>query len=76
MSGSVDVEGLVVIRAAFCFYRVIVSPAIQAAFGIQCRYEESCSHYMERMLREHGFLRGTPLGVRRLLSCNTWSLHG
>ncbi|MBI3542703.1 MAG: membrane protein insertion efficiency factor YidD [Deltaproteobacteria bacterium] len=65
-----------VIKPLFSFYRLFVSPALQAVFGIRCRYEESCSHYMERAMREKGFVTGLTLGSKRLLSCNQWSAHG
>lgn len=52
------------------FYRVVVSPALQAAFDIRCRHEETCSRYTERMMRERGLGRGAWLGLKRIAMCN------
>ncbi len=37
--------------------------------GDRCRFFPSCSQYMIEALRIHGALRGTALGVRRILRC-------
>ncbi|MBI3556890.1 MAG: membrane protein insertion efficiency factor YidD [Deltaproteobacteria bacterium] len=63
-------------KPLFYIYRLLISPAIQTAFDVHCRFEESCSNYMERALLEHGVLKGTALGVKRILSCSRWSGHG
>ena len=52
-------------------YRAVISPAL----GPRCRYYPSCSAYAEEAIREHGIVRGTGLGVWRLLRCNPFS-HG
>ena len=57
------------------FYQLTVSPAFALAFGIHCRYEESCSRYAQRMISSHGVWRGVALGLKRFLSCNPWH-HG
>jgi putative membrane protein insertion efficiency factor len=59
---------LVVLR----IYRNFISPAIQIAFDVRCRYDESCSRYAERMVKENGALRGVALATIRFLSCNPW----
>ncbi|MEW6057586.1 MAG: membrane protein insertion efficiency factor YidD [Bdellovibrionota bacterium] len=64
------------LRIFFWFYQTLVSPAFVVAFGIHCRYEESCSCYFERSIREKGFFYGSLRGFKRLLSCNPWSRHG
>jgi hypothetical protein len=64
------------LRGFFRIYQVVISPAFEAGFGIRCRYEESCSRYAERVLREKGWRTGAGLALRRLLSCNNWSTHG
>lgn len=60
----------------FSIYRNMISPAIQLLFDIRCRYQETCSRYMERMISEKGFLKGFVEGFRRFLTCNKWSSHG
>ena len=34
-----------------------------------CRFRPSCSEYAKLAIKEHGFLRGTVLAVRRLKRC-------
>jgi len=62
-----------ILRIIFFIYRVLLSPLIQSLFGIQCRFEESCSRYAERMIAEQGFMTGLKLGFFRVLSCNPWT---
>ena len=40
--------------------------------GAHCRFEPHCSAYAIEALATHGALRGTGLGVRRVLRCNPW----
>lgn len=47
-------------------YRKTLSPFI----GNQCRFTPSCSCYMHEALEKHGALKGTILGVWRILRCN------
>ncbi len=42
-----------------------------AWFGVQCRYQPSCSNYCIEALQRHGVARGSVLCVRRLLSCTS-----
>ena len=52
-------------------YRTLISPAL----GPRCRYYPTCSAYAEEAIRTHGVVRGTALGVWRVLRCNPFS-HG
>jgi putative membrane protein insertion efficiency factor len=54
------------------FYQGAISPFTPAA----CRYEPTCSSYMIEALQKHGFLFGTYLGLKRILSCNPWGGKG
>lgn len=58
-------------------YRVIFAP-LKVMTGMQgcCRYEPSCSHYMEQAICTHGICRGLGLGTRRLLRCHPWGGAG
>ncbi len=47
-------------------YQWTVAPVLPP----RCRFEPSCSQYMINALRTHGSIRGTWLGVKRLLRCN------
>jgi len=50
-------------------YQFFVSPLLHAIFGPKlCRYNESCSDYSIRVIKEKGMIKGTVLSARRLLS--------
>lgn len=53
---------LLLIRA----YQLGISPLL----GARCRFYPSCSCYMHTAIVEHGVLRGTWLGARRILRCH------
>jgi hypothetical protein len=53
-------------------YRVLISPL----YGQVCRYHPSCSAYALDAVTQHGALRGTWLGVRRLGRCHPWAAGG
>lgn len=42
----------------------------------RCRFVPSCSQYMIDALREWGALRGTWLGLKRVLRCHPWGECG
>ncbi len=41
-----------------------------------CRYYPSCSEYMRQGIQRFGVLRGSALGLGRLLRCAPWSTGG
>tara|TARA_B100001121_G_C18397417_1_gene483771 strand:+ start:109 stop:372 length:264 start_codon:yes stop_codon:yes gene_type:complete len=47
-------------------YKYLLSPLI----GNNCRYEQECSEYYIGSLKQHGLLRGSLLGLKRILSCH------
>ncbi|MHC4473096.1 MAG: membrane protein insertion efficiency factor YidD [Planctomycetota bacterium] len=53
-------------------YRATVSPLLPPA----CRFTPTCSEYFETALRTWGPLKGTWLGIRRILRCRPLSPGG
>ncbi len=47
------------------FYQKAISPYLPSA----CRYTPTCSDYTAEAILEYGFLKGSGLGLKRLLSC-------
>jgi len=47
-------------------YQLIISPY----FGKNCRYLPTCSEYFIDCLNEHGFIKGTVIGIKRVTSCH------
>ena len=60
---------------AIAAYQLVLSPVLYA-FGIRCRHEPSCSHYMADALRLHGLWRGGWMGLGRFLRCRPGGTHG
>ena len=48
------------------FYKLFISPYI----GNNCRYMPTCSEYFMESLEEHGVLKGSLKGTKRILSCH------
>ena len=53
-------------------YQYLVSPVLPA----QCRFYPTCSTYSLEAVQRHGPLRGSLLGLRRLLRCHPWHKGG
>jgi putative membrane protein insertion efficiency factor len=53
-------------------YRLLLSPLISAA----CRFEPSCSQYAAAAVRRHGAVRGSWMGMQRLLRCHPFHAGG
>ena len=53
-------------------YQLIISPLL----GPHCRFHPSCSCYTHAAIARHGALRGTWLGVKRLLRCHPFAEGG
>ena len=57
-------------------YQIVLSPILSNVFGMRCRYQPSCSHYMIGAIREWGIFKGTWLGTKRILNCSPWGGMG
>lgn len=51
---------------AIRFYQRKISPL----FPPMCRYYPTCSAYMTTAIEKYGLIRGSLLGIRRLMRCN------
>ena len=54
------------------FYQYLISPIL----GNKCRYLPTCSEYYIESLKIHGFVKGSCLGIKRILSCHPFKLLG
>ena len=52
-------------------YQLAASP-----FPSPCRYEPTCSAYAIEAVQRHGALRGSWLGMKRLLRCHPFHASG
>lgn len=54
------------------FYKYAISPLL----GRNCRFFPTCSEYTQEAIEKHGALKGTSLGIRRILRCHPWNSGG
>jgi putative membrane protein insertion efficiency factor len=53
-------------------YQLVISPMLPPA----CRFTPTCSAYTLEAIRRYGALRGSYMGVRRLLRCHPFHPGG
>jgi putative membrane protein insertion efficiency factor len=53
-------------------YKAIVSPLMPVA----CRFEPTCSEYTRQAVEKYGALRGTWMGLKRVLRCQPFCEGG
>ena len=53
-------------------YKTFLSPFLPSA----CRFEPTCSIYTMQAVEKHGVIRGTWLGVKRILRCQPFCRGG
>lgn len=54
------------------FYQDGISPLL----GPRCRFTPTCSNYTYEAIVEHGIIKGTFLGIKRILRCNPFFKGG
>ncbi|MBA3350983.1 MAG: membrane protein insertion efficiency factor YidD [Blastocatellia bacterium] len=53
-------------------YKAVVSPFLPPA----CRFEPTCSEYARQAVDKYGAVRGTWMGVKRILRCQPFCKGG
>ena len=54
------------------FYQKFISPI----FPAKCRFYPTCSQYTLEAIKEYGAVKGTYLGIKRILKCNPFHEGG
>lgn len=49
---------------------------VLAASGAVCRFDPTCSHYGEAVIRHFGVVKGGWLAMKRVLRCGPWTPAG
>ena len=57
------------------FYQKNISPVLQYK-GINCKYYPSCSEYTKQAIEKYGAIKGSFLGIIRIIKCNPFSKGG
>jgi len=58
------------------FYQNVISPVFQRlslTSGHACRYTPTCSNYTIEAIEKYGSIKGSMMGIKRILSCNAFS---
>ncbi|MGY3777297.1 membrane protein insertion efficiency factor YidD [Isobaculum melis] len=53
-------------------YQKFISPL----FPPSCRYAPSCSHYAVKAIEKHGVVKGSIMGISRIIRCNPFVKGG
>ena len=53
-------------------YKAVVSPFLPPA----CRFEPTCSEYARQAVEKYGAVRGTWMGIKRILRCQPFCKGG
>lgn len=51
------------------FYQKVISPIL----GPKCRFIPTCSQYTYEAIEIHGFVKGSFLGIKRILKCHPFN---
>ncbi len=56
-------------------YQKCISP-INSHYNIKCKYFPTCSEYTRQAIEKYGALKGSFLGIKRIIKCNPFSKGG
>ncbi len=62
----------VVVLGFISLYKTFLSPFLPPS----CRFEPTCSTYTKEAVEKYGAIKGTWLGVKRILRCQPFSKGG
>ena len=57
------------------FYQKHISKIFQIK-NIRCKYYPSCSEYTKQAIQKYGAIKGSVLGIKRIIKCNPFSKGG
>lgn len=57
-------------------YQKHISPILSKYFHINCKYFPTCSEYTWQAIEKYGALKGSFLGIKRIIKCNPFSKGG
>ena len=57
-------------------YQKTLSPFFANVLKVHCKYTPTCSEYTKQAIDKYGALKGSFLGIKRIIRCNPWSKGG
>lgn len=57
-------------------YQKHISPFLSRHCHINCKYFPTCSEYAWQAIEKYGALKGSYLGIKRIIKCNPFSKGG
>ncbi len=57
-------------------YQKTLSPFFASALHIRCKFNPTCSEYTKQAIEKYGALKGSFLGIKRIIRCNPWNDGG
>ena len=63
-------------KRLFIFFIKIYQKFISPGLGKNCIYTPTCSQYTIDAINEYGVIKGTFMGIKRILRCNPLSKGG
>ncbi|HJX45645.1 MAG TPA: membrane protein insertion efficiency factor YidD [Patescibacteria group bacterium] len=54
-------------------YKSTVSKLLKLLFGGGCRFEPTCSEYVNIAIQKYGIIKGTKISFLRLIKCHPFS---
>ncbi len=57
------------------FYQKFIS-GYMGYIGVHCKFEPTCSEYTKQAIEKYGAIKGSILGLKRILRCNPFSKGG
>lgn len=61
-------------RLLLKIYKNSLSPILKFMFGGGgCRFTPTCSEYSVDVIEKYGIIKGVPMAIKRIASCNPWS---
>ena len=56
-------------------YKKFISPIFQYR-GVHCKYYPTCSEYTKQAIEKYGPVKGSFIGLKRIIKCNPFSKGG
>ena len=64
------------IRKLFILPIILYQKILSPFFPSSCRFTPTCSEYSKQSILKYGLLKGSYLGVKRILKCHPWGKSG